>query len=314
MNKDRLIAVIVACVVVVAVVIVIAVWSPEDAREPGPEQAQVSAYDFATQLFEELTGVRREEFWREHEGKQVRWTSEPLSIWVEDDSLVVYFANPSDWGRAGVMASFYEDQRSSLLEISEDDLVVYTGVLTSYEKSDEHATVYLSDCAIVSVVTPKLLWWNSELEGRHTTFTTTIDPGYVYLLVLERYYIYPDKLYMWGELFGVALNRASGEIVVKDDLGAGYYHSIRNLSGILYDYEGITYESVHCASHLGLAVECTKLKAVDGKTGSVLWMRTLHGSGIWDFHIAHGILYISTAEGVGAFELPIPADVQSHNG
>jgi len=48
---------------------------------------------------------------------------------------------------------------------------------------------------------------------------------------------------------------------------------------------------------------CGALQATDEQTGDVLWMMTFQETGMTDFSIVDGILYVSTDRGVGAFEL-----------
>ena len=306
MSKKRLVGIVVGCIAVAIAVIVIAIGLPEGTREP--EQIQVSAHDLATDLLVEFTGARREELWEKCEGRQVRWTNELMSIWEEEGSLVVYFLNPLDAGRTTVRAVFDESQRSSLSEISEGDLVVYTGVLTSYGEGGV-LEIHLRDCAVVSVITPTLLWWNSELNATYTTLAT-IDGGHLWVMVLRSPRMYWDKGYVTGEYSWMALNIQSGEVAYEEYAGHESLY-IRDLRHKSPDYEGIAYESVHCASHTDRATRCTTLKAIDRKTGSVLWMRTLHTYPIYDFFVAHGVLFISNAAGVGAFELPTPTELQN---
>ncbi len=73
------------------------------------------------------------------------------------------------------------------------------------------------------------------------------------------------------------------------------------LSEITYEYQGVIYRSA-CAVYGGVR-GCSALQALDQQTGDVLWMMTFHGTGMNDFSIVDGILYVSTNEGVGAFNL-----------
>jgi outer membrane protein assembly factor BamB len=58
-----------------------------------------------------------------------------------------------------VAAVFDESQRSSLLQLNEGDLVVYTGVLASFGATE----IELADCTVVSLpVAP--LWWNDDVD------------------------------------------------------------------------------------------------------------------------------------------------------
>jgi hypothetical protein len=75
------------------------------------------------------------------------------------------------------------------------------------------------------------------------------------------------------------------------------------LSELTYEYQGTTYKSA-CAVYGGGGIECGVLQALDQQTAEVLWMVTFQERGMNDFSIFDGILYVSTDDGVGAFELP----------
>ncbi|UCD22505.1 MAG: zinc ribbon domain-containing protein [Chloroflexota bacterium] len=66
--------------------------------------------------------------------------------------------------------------------------------------------------------------------------------------------------------------------------------------------QGIIYRTT-CAVYGGAGIECRALQALDKQTGEVLWMMTFQEEGVNDFSIVDGILYVSTDNGVGAFEL-----------
>jgi len=74
------------------------------------------------------------------------------------------------------------------------------------------------------------------------------------------------------------------------------------LSELTYEYQGVTYKST-CAVYGGVGTACGALQATDQETGDVLWMMTFQETGMTDFSIVDGILYVSTDKGVGAFEL-----------
>jgi hypothetical protein len=73
------------------------------------------------------------------------------------------------------------------------------------------------------------------------------------------------------------------------------------LSEMTYEYQGVICRSA-CAVYGGVR-GCSALQALDRQTGDVLWMMTFRETGMNDFSIVDGILYVSTDEGVGAFEL-----------
>jgi len=76
------------------------------------------------------------------------------------------------------------------------------------------------------------------------------------------------------------------------------------LSELTYEYQGVIYKST-CAVYGGAGIECGALQGLDQQTGEVLWMMTFQEEGVNDFSISivDGILYVSTDEGVGAFQL-----------
>ncbi|MGQ9546600.1 MAG: outer membrane protein assembly factor BamB family protein, partial [Dehalococcoidia bacterium] len=73
------------------------------------------------------------------------------------------------------------------------------------------------------------------------------------------------------------------------------------LSELTYEHRGVTYK-VGCAAYGG-GTQCGALQALDRQTGDVLWMMTFKERGVNDFSIVDGILYVSTDDGVGAFQL-----------
>jgi len=163
-SKKKLVGIIVACVIVISAVIVIATHLPKvpSGGVAEIEYVAVSAYDFAKELFDpELTSLQREDLWKDYEGKQVEWTNELKYVSSEEEELVAYFLNPLDWARTEVVAVFDESRRSSLLQLKEGDLVIYTGVLASFRETE----ISLADCTVVSLpIVP--LWWNDDIDTR----------------------------------------------------------------------------------------------------------------------------------------------------
>ena len=75
------------------------------------------------------------------------------------------------------------------------------------------------------------------------------------------------------------------------------------LSELNYEHQGVIYES-GSSSYGGVLLEGRRaLQALDQQTGGVLWTAIFGYAGMTDFSIVDGILYVSTDEGVGAFEL-----------
>jgi hypothetical protein len=74
------------------------------------------------------------------------------------------------------------------------------------------------------------------------------------------------------------------------------------LAELTYQYQGVIYRSV-CAVYGGVGKACGALQATDQETGDALWMMTFRETGMKDFSIVDGILYVSTDKGVGAFKL-----------
>jgi hypothetical protein len=316
MSKKKLAGIIVACVIAIIVVIVIATYSPENTKKP--EQIAVSAYNLSEQLFSpQLTSLQKDTLWKEYEGKQVKWTSELKEVVSGKEGAVAYFLNPLDSGRSEIKAVFDESQSSNLSQCKVGDLVIYTGVLTSFGESSGDAEICLTDCAFVSIVPLVSLWWNGELRDTYSMFVTT-DSDYVYAWVLRGFTRIPDAGYLWlpysvGSCSRMTLDRVSGQIA-GSDAGCDCYRwfPVKDLSKLTYEYEGVMYKSV-CAVYGGVGTNCGTLQAIDQETGSVLWMMTFQQTGMNDFLIADGILYVSTDKGVGAFELPNLTELQNPN-
>jgi hypothetical protein len=96
--------------------------------------------------------------------------------------------------------------------------------------------------------------------------------------------------------------RVKEEITNEGEPGLTFLIDKLPLSEITYEYPGVIYRSA-CAVYGGVGRECSALQALDQQTGDVLWMMTFRETGVNDFSIVDGILYVSTDEGVGAFKL-----------
>ena len=92
------------------------------------------------------------------------------------------------------------------------------------------------------------------------------------------------------------------EITNNSEPGLTFLIDKPPLSKITYEYQGVIYMST-CVFYGGLGTECRALQALDQQTGDILWMMTFRETGMNDFSIVDGILYVSTDEGVGAFNL-----------
>jgi outer membrane protein assembly factor BamB len=350
------------------------------------EYVAVSAHDLAKDLFDpQLTSLQREDLWKNYAGKQAEWTNELKYVSTEEEGLIAYFLNPSDWARTEVVAVFDESQRSSLLNLKEGNLVTYTGVLASFGATE----IRLTDCTVVSLpIVP--LWWNDDIdthskrilvsdevlclgpstyddaterlspkitaikretgellwEGEKTeSVLVGIDSHYVYAWYLAKIVLRsePDYPWYWFASDITALDKVYGQIgwhaflsedvdyqsqsdclpdewsrsdfvnccilqgSVKEEItdngepGLTFLIDKPPLSGLTYEYQGVTYKSA-CAVYGGVT-ECDALQALDQKTGDVLWMMTFQETGMNDFSIVDGILYVSTDKGVGAFKL-----------
>jgi len=92
------------------------------------------------------------------------------------------------------------------------------------------------------------------------------------------------------------------EITNEGEPGLTFLVDKSPLSELTYEYQGVIYRSA-CAVYGGVT-KCNALQALDQQTGDVvLWMMTFRETGMNDFSIVDGILYVSTDEGVGAFQL-----------
>ncbi len=92
------------------------------------------------------------------------------------------------------------------------------------------------------------------------------------------------------------------EITSKSGPGLTFLIDKPPLSQLSYEYQGVIYKSA-CVVYGGMGTECGALQAIDQKTGNVLWTMTFSQTGMNDFSIVDGTLYISTDKGVGAFKL-----------
>ena len=388
-SKKKLVGIIVACVIVISAVIVIATHL---LKEPSGgvaeiEYVAVSAYDFAKELFDpELTSLQRENLWKDYEGKLVKWTNELKHVASERERLVAYFLNPLDWARTEVVAVFNESQRSSLLELNEGDLVIYSGVLASFRETE----ISLTDCTVVSLPIVQL-WWNGDIDTRskriligdkllclgpstYEDATRRLPPQITainretgellwegektesVLVGIDSHYVYawhparivpmskPDYPWYWFASNITALDRVSGQIgwysylsegvnclsqygclpdewslsdfvnccilqeSVKEEItnegepGLTFLIDKPPLSQLTYEYQGVIYKSA-CAVYGGVGTECGALQVLDQQTGDFFWMMTFRETGMNDFSVVDGILYVSTDEGVGAFKL-----------
>jgi hypothetical protein len=92
------------------------------------------------------------------------------------------------------------------------------------------------------------------------------------------------------------------EITNEGEPGLTFLVDKSPLSELTYEYQGVIYRSA-CAVYGGVT-KCNALQALDQQTGDVvLWTMTFRETGMNDFSIVDGILYVSTDEGVGAFQL-----------
>jgi len=94
------------------------------------------------------------------------------------------------------------------------------------------------------------------------------------------------------------------EITEEGESGLAFLVDKPLLSELTYEYQGVIYKST-CAVYGGAGRECGALQALDQQTSEVLWMMTFQEEGMNDFFISEvdGILYVSTDNGVGAFQL-----------
>jgi hypothetical protein len=121
---------------------------------------------------------------------------------------------------------------------------------------------------------------------------------------LEQYGCLPDD---WSESDFVDCcisgRSVKEEITDKGEPGLAFLIDKPPLSELTYEYQGVIYKSA-CAVYGGVGTECGALQALDKQTGDLLWMMTFEEKGMKDFSITDdGILYVSTDDGVGAFEL-----------
>ncbi len=116
----------------------------------------------------------------------------------------------------------------------------------------------------------------------------------------------PDE---WSEsdfvsccILGGSVKEEIEEITNEGEPGLTFLVDKPPLFELTYEYLGVIYKRA-CAVYGGVT-ECSALQALDQQTGDVvLWTMTFRETGMNDFSIVDGILYVSTDDGVGAFEL-----------
>jgi hypothetical protein len=391
-SKKKLAAIIVPCVAAIIVAILLAthLLPVPSGHVAELEYVGISACNLSEQLFAPgLTGLQRDDIWKDYAGKRVQWTSELEYVSTEQEGLTAYFINPLDFARTEVVAVFDKSQKSSLLQLSEGDLVTYTGVLDSYGQTE----IGLTDCTVVSqALVP--LWWNKNIDtqskrilvgdevvrlgpGTYKDATEAIEHVLPKITAINRttgdllwedeetesilvgidsQYAYawhpvkivpmsePDYPWYWYASNITALDELSGQIGWSSYLSEGVdcesqigclpdewslsdfvgccilQGSVKEkitsegeagltflidkppLSELTYEYQGVIYKSA-CAVYGGVGAECGTLQAIDQETGDVLWMMTFQETGMKDFSIVDGTLYVSTDKGVGAFKL-----------
>jgi hypothetical protein len=207
-SKKKLVGIIVACVIAIVVTIILTahLLPLPSGHVAEIEYIGVSAYNFSEQFFDpQLTGLQRQDLWKDYAGKQVNWTSELQYVSTEEEGLTAYFLDPSDWARTEVVAVFDESQRSSLLNLKEGNLVTYTGVLASFGEAE----IRLTDCTVVSLpIVP--LWWNNNID----THSKRILVGNEVLCLGPS--TYDDATERLSPKI-TAINRETGELLWEDE-------------------------------------------------------------------------------------------------
>jgi len=209
----------------------------------------------------------------------------------------------------------------------------------TYDDATEYLPRLPPQITTINRETGELLWEGEETES----VLVGIDSQYVYTWHLAKIVPMSERDYPWYWFASniTALNKTSGQIgwssflsedvdclqqldclpdewsqsdfvnccilgeSVKKEIGeSGLTFLIDKppLSELTYAHQGVIYKSA-CAVYGGLGTECGALQAVNQETDDVLWMMTFQQAGMNDFSIVDGILYVSTDEGVGAFEL-----------
>ena len=150
---------------------------------------------------------------------------------------------------------------------------------------------YASNIAALNITSGQIGWWSYlakdvDCRGRDDCL--------------------PDE---WSEsdfvsccILGASVKEEIEEITKEDESDLTFLVGEPLLSELTYKYHGVIYEST-CAVYGGAGIACGALQALDQQTGEVLWMMTFQEEGVNDFSIVDGILYVSTDEGVGAFQL-----------
>jgi hypothetical protein len=146
-------------------------------------------------------------------------------------------------------------------------------------------------------------WFASDITALNKTSGQTGWQSFISEGVdcLEQDDCLPDD---WSESDFVGcciLGRSVKEEIDKDQPGLAFLIDKPDLAELSYEYQGVTYRSA-CAVYGGVGTECGALQALD-RQGGLLWMMTFGEKGMNDFAVVDGILYVSTDDGVGAFEL-----------
>ena len=353
MSRKKLVAIIVPCVIAIIVVIVITTHLPQNTRKPEQIAVSAYNFSEQL-FDPQLTSLQRDTLWKEYEGKQVKWISELKEVVSGKEGTVAYFLNPLDWDRTEIKAVFDESQSSNLSQCKKGDLVTYTGILSSFAEAeisltdctfvspsvvplwwnhdiDTHSKRILVGEGVLCLgfstyadITPSIIAINRGTGGllwelnRTYSALVGIDSRYVYANVSGQGIDWPagfDWMQDWFTI--IAVDKISGQVAngTTNQTESGLIHLKDRppLSELTYEYEGVIYRGT-CAVYEGAGTNCGTLQAIDQVTGSVLWMMTFEETGMTDFSIDNGILYVSTDNGIGAFKLPNATDLQNSNG
>jgi len=136
----------------------------QPAQPPRERYIEVSSFDLIHKLIDpQLTELQRQDLWEQHQGKRVRWINEVEGVEQRGEDIVVVFVSPKgfsiedyEFEHFQIEATFDRGQRPKLLELKEGDLVIYSGILDSFEKAG--SIIRIKESSIVSPNILKPLW------------------------------------------------------------------------------------------------------------------------------------------------------------
>jgi hypothetical protein len=185
----------------------------------------------------------------------------------------------------------WEDEETESILVGIDSCYIYAWHLVkivSMSSSDDLWYWYTSNITALDKLSGQIGWDSYLSEDTHC---------------LSQYGCLPDE-WSQSDFVNCCILQESvkKEIINESEPGLTFLIDKPPLSELTYEYQGVIYKSA-CVVYGGAGIECGALQAIDHQKGDVLWMMTFQGTGMNDFLIIDGILYVSTDKGAGAFKL-----------